>query len=154
GRIACVEYMTANIPAAPRRKPASAARGWAGRAIPASLPTARVPAPPAWGTTGRPVSSHAHRHPHAHGRGHAHGDGHAHDHGHSHGLVHDSIKRSREGVRAVSLALGVLALTTAVQAVVFLLSGSVALLADLVHNAGDALTAIPLGIAFLMRSPR
>src|SRR5262249_14528114 len=65
-----------------------------------------------------------------------------------------SIKRSREGVRAVAIALAVLALTTAVQAVVFLASGSVALLADLVHNARDALTAIPLAIAFILRSPR
>ena len=79
---------------------------------------------------------------------------HAHDHGHSHGLVHDSIKRSREGVRAVSLALVVLGLTAAGQVVVFALSGSVALLADLVHNAGDAATAIPLGIAFALRSAR
>jgi len=68
--------------------------------------------------------------------------------------VHDSIKRSRAGIRAVALALAVLALTTVVQAVVFLASGSVALLADLVHNAGDALTAVPLALAFLLRSPR
>ena len=90
------------------------------------------------------TSAHGHHHPHRHGD----------DHGHSHGLVDDSIKRSREGVRAVALALAVLALTAAVQAVVFVASGSVALLADLVHNAGDALTAVPLGIAFLLRSPR
>ena len=79
---------------------------------------------------------------------------HTHDHGHSHGLVHDSIKRSREGVRAVSLALLVLGLTAAGQLVVFALSDSVALLADLVHNGGDAATAIPLGIAFALRSAR
>jgi divalent metal cation (Fe/Co/Zn/Cd) transporter len=41
-----------------------------------------------------------------------------------------------------------------VQAAVFALSGSLALLADLIHNGGDALTAIPLGIAFALRSPR
>jgi cation diffusion facilitator family transporter len=75
-------------------------------------------------------------------------------HGHSHGLVHASIKRSRAGVRAVALALVVLAATAAAQAVVFAASGSVALLADLIHNAGDAATAIPLGIAFVMRSER
>jgi cation diffusion facilitator family transporter len=75
-------------------------------------------------------------------------------HGHSHGLVHPSIKRSRAGVRAVALALVVLAVTAAAQAVVFVASGSVALLADLIHNAGDAATAIPLGIAFLLRSQR
>ena len=76
------------------------------------------------------------------------------DHGHSHGLVHDSIKRSREGVRAVAAALGVLAATAAVQAAILVATGSVALLADLIHNAGDALTAVPLGIAFWMRSAR
>ena len=84
-------------------------------------------------------------------------DGHDHehgDHGHSHGLIHESIKRSREGVRAVLLSLGVLGLAAVVQTVVFVLSGSVALLADLIHNFGDALTAVPLGIAFLMRSER
>jgi cation diffusion facilitator family transporter len=75
-------------------------------------------------------------------------------HGHSHGLVDDSIKRSREGVRAVAIALAVLGLTAAAQAVVFVASGSVALLADLIHNAGDAATALPLGIAFALRSPR
>ena len=79
---------------------------------------------------------------------------HDHDHGHSHGLVHESIKRSREGIRAVLLALGVLGLTAIAQTVVFSLSGSVALLADLIHNFGDALTAVPLGIAFLLRSER
>jgi cation diffusion facilitator family transporter len=73
---------------------------------------------------------------------------------HSHGLVHDSIKRSREGVRAVLLSLAVLGLTAVAQLVVFVLSGSVALLADLIHNFGDALTAVPLGIAFLLRSER
>jgi cation diffusion facilitator family transporter len=77
-----------------------------------------------------------------------------HAHGHSHGLVDDSIKRSREGVRAVTLALLVLALTAVAQTGVFVLSGSVALLADLIHNAGDAATAIPLGIAFALRSAR
>ena len=84
-------------------------------------------------------------HPHAH----AHGG-----HGHSHGLVDESIKRSRAGVRAVLLALLVLGITAAVQTLVFALSGSVALMADLIHNAGDAATAIPLGIAFALRSAR
>jgi cation diffusion facilitator family transporter len=88
---------------------------------------------------------------------HASGRPHSHDHGaggHSHGLVHDSIKRSRDGLRAVALALLVLALTAGAQTLVFIASGSVALLADLVHNAGDAATAIPLGIAFALRSAR
>ena len=79
---------------------------------------------------------------------------HSHGHTHSHGLVDESIKRSHAGVRAVALALLVLGLTAAAQAAIFALSGSVALLADLIHNAGDAATAIPLGIAFALRSER
>src|SRR6476660_1070308 len=79
---------------------------------------------------------------------------HHHDHGHSHGLVHDSIKRSRAGVRAVLISLGVLGLTAVAQTLIFALTGSVALLADLIHNFGDALTAVPLGIAFFLRSYR
>jgi cation diffusion facilitator family transporter len=77
---------------------------------------------------------------------------HGHDHGHSHGLVDPSIKRSREGIRAVTFSLAVLGATAIAQTLVYLLSGSVALLADLIHNFGDALTAVPLGAAFLMRS--
>ena len=80
---------------------------------------------------------------------HAHGD-----HGHSHGLVDRSILRSRAGIRAVSVSLLVLGLAAGAQTLVFVLSGSVALLADLIHNFGDALTAVPLGIAFLLRSFR
>ena len=75
-----------------------------------------------------------------------------HAHTHSHGLVDASIKRSRAGLQAVSLALLILGLTAIAQAVVFAASGSVALFADLIHNAGDAATAIPLGIAFALRS--
>ncbi len=75
-------------------------------------------------------------------------------HGHSHGLVDPSIVRSREGVRAVSISLVVLLATTLIQIGVFLASSSVALLADLIHNFGDALTALPLGIAFFLRSAR
>jgi cation diffusion facilitator family transporter len=78
----------------------------------------------------------------------------AHGHGHSHGLVDDSIKRSRAGLRAVSISLAVLGLTTIIQVAVFVSSGSIALLADLIHNGGDALTAVPLGIAFALRSER
>jgi cation diffusion facilitator family transporter len=77
-----------------------------------------------------------------------------HPHGHSHGLVDESIKRSREGMRAVVLALLVLGAAAGAQAVVFVASGSVALLADLIHNAGDASTAIPLALAFALRSAR
>lgn len=77
-----------------------------------------------------------------------------HEHGHTHGLVDRSIMRSHDGVRAVAISLAILGLTALVQTVVFFLSGSVALLADLIHNYGDALTAIPLGIAFYLRSVR
>jgi len=75
-------------------------------------------------------------------------------HGHSHGLVDDSIKRSREGVRAVLLSLLALGVATALQALIFAASSSIALLADLIHNGGDALTAVPLGVAFMLRSRR
>lgn len=83
-----------------------------------------------------------------------HGHAHAHDRGHSHGLIHHSIKRSRAGLRAVSLSLAILGLTALVQVAIFVATGSIALLADLIHNFGDAATAIPLGIAFLLRSER
>ena len=101
-----------------------------------------------------PVEEHADAQSHAredHDHDHDHGDG---GHGHSHGLIDDSIKRSREGVRAVLLSLAVLGTAAIAQALIYVLSGSVALLADLIHNFGDALTAVPLGIAFLMRSER
>jgi divalent metal cation (Fe/Co/Zn/Cd) transporter len=103
------------------------------------------------------MASHEHGHDagHSHDHGPAQDHGHSHsggDHGHSHGLVDASIKRSRAGVIAVLISLLVLGATAALQIVVFVLSGSVALLADLIHNAGDALTAVPLGAAFLMRS--
>ena len=75
-------------------------------------------------------------------------------HGHSHGLVERSILRSRAGVRAVALSLAILGLTAGMQVAVFVFSHSVALLADLIHNTGDALTAVPLGIAFFLRSVR
>ncbi len=80
--------------------------------------------------------------------------GHSHSHGHSHGLVDPSIVRSRAGVRAVALSLGVLGATALAQSALYVLTSSVALLADLIHNIGDALTAIPLGIAFFLRSVR
>jgi Co/Zn/Cd efflux system component len=93
-----------------------------------------------------------HRPGHDHG---AHGCRHTPDeHPHAHGLVDESIMRSRDGVRAVSLSLAVLGIATILQAVVFAASGSIALLADLIHNGGDALTAVPLGIAFMLRSRR
>jgi cation diffusion facilitator family transporter len=75
-------------------------------------------------------------------------------HGHSHGLIDRSIMQSRAGIRAVLASLGVLGATALVQAAIFVATGSVALLADLIHNFGDAATAIPVGIAFYQRSFR
>lgn len=88
---------------------------------------------------------------------HAHAPGHldrGHSHGHSHGLIDPSIKRSRAGLKAVGISLAVLAVAAAAQAAIFLTTDSIALLADLIHNVGDALTAVPVGIAFLLRSER
>jgi cation diffusion facilitator family transporter len=106
---------------------------------------------------GRHVHAHPHAGPHRHvlrprrsapvGRA-------GRRHGHSHGLVDPSITRSRDGLRAVALALLVLGITALAQTAVFVATGSVALLADLIHNFGDAATAIPLGAAFLLRSER
>jgi cation diffusion facilitator family transporter len=76
------------------------------------------------------------------------------DQDHSHGLVDRSILRSRAGIRAVSWSLAILTLTALAQAFIYSRTLSVALLADLIHNFGDALTAIPLGLAFFFRSAR
>jgi cation diffusion facilitator family transporter len=106
---------------------------------------------------GRRVHRHADRGPHRHlvlPRRSEAVAAHDHAHGHTHGLVDRSIVRSREGVRAVSISLAVLGAAAGAQAAVFAWSGSVALLADLIHNAGDALTAVPLGIAFFLGSLR
>jgi cation diffusion facilitator family transporter len=94
------------------------------------------------------VNSPAHDHPHDHDLGHSHG------HGHTHGLIDPTIKRSRAGIRAVALSLLVLGLAAAAQTLIFLSTHSVALLADLIHNFGDAATAFPLAAAFALRSVR
>ena len=73
---------------------------------------------------------------------------------HAHGLVDAQVRRSRAALGVVGVSLGVLAVTAAVQAGIYVASGSIALLADLIHNAGDALTAVPLAAAFLLRSRR
>jgi cation diffusion facilitator family transporter len=85
---------------------------------------------------------HGHNHPHAHEHG-AH-------HGHSHGVVDPSIATTDRGLWAVKWSFAILAITAALQMVVVLASGSVALLADTIHNVGDAATAIPLWIAFML----
>lgn len=111
---------------------------------------------------------HEHEH-HQHGRDHDHNE-HGHDHDHAHptgflGFLHelfvphthdaadsidDALEASTEGVRALKISLAVLLVTTILQAVVVAFSGSVALLADTVHNFSDALTAIPLWVAFVL----
>jgi cation diffusion facilitator family transporter len=64
--------------------------------------------------------------------------------------VDTAMRTSREGMRTLWLSLVILGATTVVQAVIVVVSGSVALLGDTVHNAADALTAVPLGIAFVL----
>ncbi|MFE0512793.1 cation diffusion facilitator family transporter [Streptomyces sp. NPDC058964] len=114
-------------------------------------------------------------HPHEHGHAHVDHHGHGHDHAHTHpssGLRHrlthrlthlltphshetadkldPALESSARGMRALWVSLAVLGATALVQAAVVAVSGSVALLGDTVHNAADALTAVPLGIAFML----
>src|SRR5450631_2753543 len=123
----------------------------------------------------------AHDHREAHGHGvpeHRHGAGHGSDHGHEHGSsvwsrvrhgvsevfgahshdsadqVDETLEADADGRRALLLSLLILAVTAAIQAAVVVLSGSVALLGDTLHNVADALTAVPLLVAFaLARRP-
>jgi cation diffusion facilitator family transporter len=106
---------------------------------------------------------HEHDHEHV-----GHGHGHEHDHDHDHGvrgfLVHlfvphthdaadsvdDALEASQDGVRALKVSLFVLLGTTVLQFVIVLSTSSVALLADTVHNFSDALTAVPLWVAFVL----
>jgi cation diffusion facilitator family transporter len=80
-------------------------------------------------------------------------------HGHGHALRHShdaadrfdpALESSRAGLRAIGISLAVLMTTAVAQAVVVVLSGSVALLSDTLHNVADALTAVPVGIALLI----
>lgn len=64
--------------------------------------------------------------------------------------VDEALESSRRGMRALWTSLAVLATTALVQAAVVVASGSVALLSDTLHNVADALTAVPVGIAFLL----
>jgi cation diffusion facilitator family transporter len=75
------------------------------------------------------------------------GPGHSHDHQHRHD---QELADSAEGIRAVKISLAVLGVTALAQVVVVAVSGSVALFADTVHNFADALTAVPLWLAFAM----
>ncbi|WP_083527581.1 cation diffusion facilitator family transporter [Curtobacterium ammoniigenes] len=120
---------------------------------------------------------HDHDHPHAHDHGqgydheHPHPHPHPHDHGHSHphgsvkgflydlfvphthdaaDSIDDAMEASAAGIRAVKISMIVLLATTILQFALVLVTGSVALLADTIHNFADALTAVPLWIAFAL----
>ncbi len=80
------------------------------------------------------------------GQGHPHADS---SHGHTHGYVDASIASSERGIWAIKWSFVGLFATAVLQIIVFYFSRSVGLLADTIHNFGDAATAIPLGIAFL-----
>ncbi len=110
------------------------------------------------------MTHEAHHHDHDHV--HDHDYGHHHDHGgtigaalreifapHSHDAgdsIDDALESSAAGIRAVKVSLLVLGVTALAQIGIVAVSGSVALLADTVHNFSDALTAIPLWIAFAL----
>ncbi|TDC74705.1 cation diffusion facilitator family transporter [Actinomadura sp. 7K507] len=113
------------------------------------------------------MTAHGHGHGGGHDQSHAHGHGHGHDHGrgrgrgrllhavrpHSHepaDKVDSAMEASAQGMRALWISLVALGATTVLQAVVYTFTGSVALLGDTLHNAADALTAVPLAIAFLL----
>ncbi len=85
---------------------------------------------------------------HADGQSHHHG--HPGAHNHRHGTIDPALLATQRGIWAVKWSLVGLAATAAFQVVIVLLTGSVALLADTIHNLGDAATAIPLWIAFIL----
>ena len=111
-----------------------------------------------------PEHSHSHGAEHGHSHGAARGHSHAHDSGligkilhffglgHSHSYVDaaldTALTTSEQGIRAVKLSMAALLLTAGLQVIVVIYTGSVALLADTVHNFSDALTALPLWLAF------
>jgi cation diffusion facilitator family transporter len=118
------------------------------------------------------VSTVTHDHTHeqpAEGHDHDHGDDHDHATGlrgfvlsifkpHSHDAadsVDSALESSKEGIRALKISLLALGATAFAQLAVVFLTGSVALLADTIHNFSDALTAVPLWFAFVLarRSP-
>src|SRR6187397_2410022 len=88
----------------------------------------------------------------------AHSHSHRHDHrtshDHSHGVVDPSIATTAEGLWALKWSFVVLMITALLQVAVVIVSDSVGLLADTIHNFGDAATAIPLGVAFLFARKR
>jgi cation diffusion facilitator family transporter len=84
------------------------------------------------------------------GHGHGYGHGDPGGQGHTHGVIDSSISATERGIWAIKWSFVLLAITAALQLVVVFASGSVALLADTVHNLGDAATAIPLWVAFVL----
>jgi cation diffusion facilitator family transporter len=84
-----------------------------------------------------------------HDEEHSHDHGHG-GHGHTHGAVDPTIATSERGIWAIKWSFVGLMATALLQLVVVLMSGSVALLSDTIHNFGDAATAVPLGIAFAL----
>ncbi|MCP4309035.1 MAG: cation transporter [bacterium] len=111
--------------------------------------------------TDSPTTDHEHDH------GHTHDDhGHSHEHGnslwsrlrsfyvpHSHDSadsIDNALESSEKGIRAVKVSLVALMVTAILQVLIVLVTGSVALLADTIHNFSDALTSIPLWIAFVL----
>lgn len=80
------------------------------------------------------------------GHGHSHGE--SEGHGHTHGVIDASIATTDRGIWAIKWSFILLAITAVFQVAVVIISGSVALLADTIHNVADATTAIPLWIAF------
>ncbi|MCG8351490.1 MAG: cation diffusion facilitator family transporter [Chloroflexales bacterium] len=125
-------------------------------------------------TNAKPEHQHTDRHDHDHN--HDHGHDHDHDHNHDHGHDHDHAVRgwrkwfgvffhahshegpqvdraltgSEQGIRAVKISLAGLLVTAFLQVIVVYFSGSVALLADTIHNFSDGLTALPLWVAFVI----
>ena len=92
---------------------------------------------------------HDDTHDHSH-HGHGHGEhASAHGHGHTHGVVDPVIATTARGIWAIKWSFVILGVTAVLQLGIVMLSGSVALLADTIHNVGDAVTAVPLWIAFL-----
>lgn len=81
------------------------------------------------------------------GHGHDHSEG---GHGHTHGVIDPTITTTDRGIWAIKWSFIILGITAALQLAVVFLSGSVALLADTIHNVGDATTAIPLWVAFVL----
>jgi Cation efflux family len=115
---------------------------------------------------------HGHEHGHEDRPGHGHGHGHEHEHGHGSGVgrrvrhalseltgghsqdaadqIDDALEADQAGRRALVISLGGLGLAAVLQAVAVVFTGSVALLGDTLHDAADALTAVPLLVAFAL----